>query len=210
MAPDGDLGRARAEELRASAAALGIEEVILMDHPDGSLRWVDALEGEIAEVLRCHRPGAVITFDIDGLYWHGDHIGVHERTTQAVVALGPEAPPLYYVRMPEGAMRGAAEAAHTRGGGPPESSLWGISPDAFGHASPPPSFSIDVRGWAGRKLAALRCHKTQAGSGSPFVWLDESDVRRWLGLELFRRAPIETAGGDVLERLAGVLSGGEA
>ena len=31
---------------------------------------------------------AVITFGEDGLYWHLDHVGIHERTTAAIRLLG--------------------------------------------------------------------------------------------------------------------------
>jgi N-acetyl-1-D-myo-inositol-2-amino-2-deoxy-alpha-D-glucopyranoside deacetylase len=204
LAPDGDLGSARGRELEASARALGISEVILLDHPDGCLRWEEDLDDEIADAIRRLRPAAVITFDSDGLYWHPDHIGVHEHTTSAVGTLGPEAPTLYYVSMPLGSMRGVVEAAQAHGGAPPDEGLWGISPDAFGVGAPVPSFAIDVRDRAGRKLAALRSHGTQAGERSPFHLIDESDVRRWLGVELFRRAPVGRAAGEVLERLGEV------
>ena len=202
LTANGDLAGTRARELEVSARALGIAEVILLDYRDGYLRWEDELEEDIHDTLTRYWPDAVITFDSDGLYWHGDHIGVHERTTRAVTALGPHAPPLYYVSMPLGSMRGVVEAAHGRGGAPPDQGLWGISPDAFGVASPEPTLQIDVRPWAEKKLAALRAHGTQGGERSPFGWIDETDVKQWLGIELFRRAPIESQGEDVLERLA--------
>ena len=80
----------------------------MLDHPDGDLRWAHVAELH-AEIVDGHRaatrPAAVITFGEDGLYWHLDHIGVHERTTTAVRSLGADAPPLYYVTMPHGVMR---------------------------------------------------------------------------------------------------------
>ena len=201
LVPDGDLGRVRGLELAASARALGVAEVVLLDHRDGYLRWDEAseLDQDLSDLLERYRPAAVITFDADGLYWHGDHIGVHERVTRVVGSLGVSAPPLYYVSLPAGAVRGLAAEAHARGGAPPEESLWGISPDAFGHESPPPSFRVDVRAWARHKLAALLCHRTQMGPASPFVWIDEGDARRWLGVELFRRAPVSAASEPLLE-----------
>jgi LmbE family N-acetylglucosaminyl deacetylase len=203
LVPDGDLGPVRARELAEAAGILGLAEVIVLDHPDGDLRWADvpALHDEIVlTIRRCH-PDAVITFGADGLYWHLDHIGIHERTSTAVLSLGAEAPPLYFVTMAQGVMRDVVEAAHAKGGAPPDSSLWGIEPDAFGDAAEPPTFVVDVRDWAARKLAALRCHRTQMGPHNPFAWIDESDARRCLGAEQFRRAPIESAGGAVLELL---------
>jgi LmbE family N-acetylglucosaminyl deacetylase len=196
-----DLGMVRVRELRDAAAVLGVAEVIVLDHPDGDLRWmhVPELHAEIVELIRRYRPDAVITFAEDGLYWHLDHIGVHERTYTAVLSLGAEAPPLYYVTMQTGVMREVVAAAHAKGGAPPDSSFWGIAPDAFGDGANPPSFVIDVRDWATRKLAALRCHRTQMGPNNPIAWIDEEEARRWLGVEQFRRAPLDAAGESMLE-----------
>jgi LmbE family N-acetylglucosaminyl deacetylase len=204
LVPDGDLGLARERELREAAAVLGVAEVIVMDHPDGDLRWDDVpeLHEEIVEAIRRCRPEAVITFAEDGLYWHLDHVGVHERTYTAVKSLGAEAPPLYYVTMPNGIMREVIKAAHAKGGAPPDSSFWGIDPGAFGDGAKPATFVVDVRAWAPRKLAALRCHRTQMGANNPIAWIDEDEARRWLGVEHFRRAPLESATPDsLLERL---------
>jgi LmbE family N-acetylglucosaminyl deacetylase len=204
LVPDGDsLGGVRARELRDAAAILGVAEVILLDHPDGDLRWdhVQELHGEIVLMLQRYQPDAVITFAEDGLYWHLDHIGIHERTYTAVLSLGAAAPPLYYVTMPEGIMLRVVEAAHAKSGAPPDSSLWGIAADAFGHCATPPTFVIDVRDWVPRKLAALRCHRTQMGPHNPIAWISEDEARQWLGLEQFRRSPLDATGDPILEHL---------
>jgi N-acetyl-1-D-myo-inositol-2-amino-2-deoxy-alpha-D-glucopyranoside deacetylase len=203
---DGDLGVVRVRELREAAAVLGVAEAIVLDHPDGELRWEDVpeLHAEILMMIERYRPDAVITFAEDGLYWHLDHIGVHERTYTAVLSLGAQAPPLYYVTMQHGVMREVVDAAHSKGGAPPDSSFWGIEPDAFGDGATPPSFVIDVRDWVPRKLAALRCHRTQMGPNNPMAWISEEEARQWLGAEQFRRAPLDAAGDPILE-LLGVI-----
>jgi N-acetyl-1-D-myo-inositol-2-amino-2-deoxy-alpha-D-glucopyranoside deacetylase len=203
LVPDGDLGRVRARELRDAAAVLGVTETIVLDHPDGDLRWehVPELHAEIVSMIERYRPDAVITFAEDGLYWHLDHIGVHERTYTAVRSLGAGAPPLYFVTMQHGVMREMVEAAHAKGGAPPDSSFWGIAPDAFGDGASPPTFVIDVRDWVPRKLAALRCHRTQMGPNNPMAWIDEIEARRWLGVEQFRRASLDGVDDSVLEQL---------
>jgi N-acetyl-1-D-myo-inositol-2-amino-2-deoxy-alpha-D-glucopyranoside deacetylase len=208
LVPDGDLGRVRTHELRDAAAVLGVAELIVMDHPDGDLRWDDVpeLHHEIVTTIERYRPDAVITFAEDGLYWHLDHIGVHERTYTAVRSLGPDAPPLYYVTTPPGIMRAVVEAAHAKGGAPSDSSLWGIAPDAFGDAATPPTFMVDVRAYIPRKLAAIRCHRTQMGPNNPLAWLDDGDARESLGSESFRRSPLASRGDDVLERLGEPVS----
>ena len=110
------------------------------------------------------------------------------------------APALYYVTMPHGAMRHVVEAAHAKVGSPPDSSFWGIAPDAFGEAAGPPSFVVDVRAWIPRKLAALRCHQTQMGPHNPIAWINDEEARQWLGVEHFRRAPLESFNGAMLEQ----------
>jgi LmbE family N-acetylglucosaminyl deacetylase len=202
LVPDGDLGRVRTRELGEAAAVLGVAEVLVKDHPDGDLRWDDVPEfhAEIVSALVHYHPDAVITFAEDGLYWHLDHIGVHERTYTAVKSLGADAPPLYYVTMPQGIMREIVEAAQAKGGAPPNSSFWGIEPEAFGDAAIPPTFTIDVRDWVSRKLAALQCHRTQMGPTNPIAWIDQDEARRWLGMEYFRRSPLQPGGDTVLEQ----------
>ena len=202
LVPGDDLGRVRANELQEAAKVLGIEETIVLDHPDGSLRWADVPEfhAEILAALHTLKPDAVITFAEDGLYWHFDHVAVHERTRTAVQSLGDEAPALYYVTMPQGAMRGVVDTAIAKGGRHLNAGFWGIGPDAFGSAARRPSFTIDVRDWVPRKLAALLCHRTQMGPGNPLSWIDEDDARRLLGTEQFRRARPHT-GPSVLEAL---------
>jgi N-acetyl-1-D-myo-inositol-2-amino-2-deoxy-alpha-D-glucopyranoside deacetylase len=203
LVPDGDLGRVRASELSDACAVLGAAEVIVLDHPDGDLRWDDVpeLHAEIVALIQRFRPDAVITFAEDGLYWHLDHIGVHERTYTAVKSLGAGAPPLYYVTMAKGVMREVVKAALAKGWTPPaDSSFWGIAPEAFGDAAETPTIVVDVADWVPRKLAALRCHRTQMGPTNPFAHIDQADARRWLGLEHFRRAPISLVE-SVLERI---------
>lgn len=113
----GDVGRTRRRELEAAARALGIGTVTLLDHEDGMLPWLssDLLRSGIEAEIRVRNPDVVLTFDADGLYWHPDHIAVHELTTAAVLVLGDAAPALYYVTMPPGSMRAVADhAAATR------------------------------------------------------------------------------------------------
>jgi N-acetyl-1-D-myo-inositol-2-amino-2-deoxy-alpha-D-glucopyranoside deacetylase len=191
----GDLGQVRVRELHAAADVLGIHEVIALDHKDGNLRWYEVPEfhKDIVTVIEDYQPDAVITFAENGLYWHLDHIGVHERTYTAVKSFGAAAPPLYYVTMPKGLMRCVVEAARAKGASGGDPSFWGLEPDAFGEAEIERSFAVDVRPWVPRKIAALRCHHTQMGPRNPIAWIDEDDARRWLGIEYFRRSPIDSA-----------------
>src|SRR4029453_15222224 len=163
LVPDGDLAGVRPRELHDAAAVLGISDVIVLDHRDGNLRWqaVPELHAEIVQLVERHRPSAVITFDEDGLYWHLDHIGVHERTYTAMQSFGADAPPLYYVTIPKGIRSDGVQAAREHDADVPDTSIWGIVPDAFGAGAMPATLTVDVRDWVPRKLAAIRCHRTQ-------------------------------------------------
>jgi len=200
---DDALGVRRMEELKAAASTLGIAELIMLNHPDGVLRWADVAElhADIVMAIRRLSPAAVITFGADGLYWHLDHIGVHERTTTAVQSLGAAAPPLYYVTMPQGILRPIVQTALGLGWTPPVKGFWSLTPDAFGIGAAPPTIVLDVHDWAGRKLQAIRCHQSQTSSGDPFSLIDEQDAQRWLGIEHFHRATFATTGAPVLELL---------
>jgi LmbE family N-acetylglucosaminyl deacetylase len=202
LVPDGDIGRVRGNELSEAARVLGVADVVLFDHPDGDLRWADepALYAEIVSAIREYKPDAVITFGEDGLYWHLDHIGIYERTEDAVRSFGEDAPSLYFVTMPSGVMREIVEHARAKGWVPPDSGFWSLGPDTFGLLAPQPSFVLDVRDWVPRKLAALLCHRTQMGINNPFALIDAGDARRLLGIEPFRRAEPAT-GCSLLEPL---------
>jgi LmbE family N-acetylglucosaminyl deacetylase len=203
-ARDDGLGSVRAGELRRAAEILGASDLLIFDHPDGDLRWaaVSDLLAEIALTVRRFEPAAIITFGEDGLYWHLDHIGVSERTTAAVRTLGPDAPPLYYTTMPAGVMKAIADHAASRGWKAPPKGFWSLTPDAFGLAAEPPTIVVDVADWAERKLAAIRCHRSQTGGDDPFAQIDAEQARRWLGVEHFHRAPVNAGRPSVLELLS--------
>jgi N-acetyl-1-D-myo-inositol-2-amino-2-deoxy-alpha-D-glucopyranoside deacetylase len=200
-----DLSLVRTNELEAAARALGVGDVLVLDYEDGMLPWVDParLEADIRDATIRSSADVVITFAEDGLYWHPDHIAIHERTTAAVAALGDTAPALYYVTMAPGHMRAVIDAVAARiSPGRDSYSILGVSDaDAFGAAVAPATLTIDVRAWATRKLAALRCHRSQI-AGDALDLLSDEEARRLLGVECFRRADVGSKDDAVIERLA--------
>jgi LmbE family N-acetylglucosaminyl deacetylase/glycosyltransferase involved in cell wall biosynthesis len=194
------LGDVRAGELRAAADVLGIRDVMLLDHEDGMLPWIDAggLEADILDAISRFRPDVVVTFDEDGLYWHPDHITAHERTTSVVANLGASGPALWYVSLPEGAMRAVVEAAPEQA--EDRAQILGVAdPDAFGSMAPAPTLVVEIGLCAGRKLEALRCHRTQV-EGGPLDRLAEEDAERCLGTEHYRRAEVGSRKDAFIER----------
>ena len=192
---DAALACERAHEMREAARALGAAEVHLWSHPDGDLCWAEVglFNAELVLMMRRRRPAAVITFGEDGLYWHPDHIGVHERVLTAVRSLGADAPPLYYVSMPHGAMPAIVDSARARGWTPPAKGFWSLDPNSFGLFAAPHTIAVDVTPHVPQKRAAIAAHRSQMGDDSPFSQMSDAEAARWLGAEYFRRA----AGGDV-------------
>jgi N-acetyl-1-D-myo-inositol-2-amino-2-deoxy-alpha-D-glucopyranoside deacetylase len=189
---DVGLGAVRRAELHEAAARLGIDDVILLDHPDGSLTGVEPalFRHEIVLAIRHLAPDVVITFGADGLYWHPDHIVVHERVTEAVVHLRGSAPALFYVVFPTGLMRTVVETAQANPGAPDDVSLWTIDADAFGAYAAPPTLVIDASAHVARKMEALRAHRSQIDAQSPFTWLTPQQATGLLGHEYFVRAEV--------------------
>lgn len=181
------LGERRTRELDAAARVLGVSDLVVLDHADGMLPWIDAavLEADIHRAVERLRPDVIVTFGPDGLYWHPDHISVYERTTAVVAAMGAGAPALYYVTMPPGQMRRVAEHVSAAGDVVP-----GLAdPDAFGAMAEPPSLVVEAGAFAGRKLAAIRCHHSQM-AGSPLAALEDGDAAHFIGTEHFSRAAV--------------------
>lgn len=182
------LAEARTREMEAAARVLGASELVWLDYPDGLLPSVDAgqLEADIAGTVVARRPEQLVTFDRDGLYWHPDHVALHERVAAAVKRLGDDAPSLWYVTMPNGAMRAVAD--HAAATGASHTPVLGIDdPDAFGAEAPPATLVLDVRRHAARKLAALACHATQF-HGSALAAIAPDEAASLLGLEHYRLA----------------------
>ena len=206
----------RARELEEAAAVLGIDEVTILDHADGMLPWVNArqLETDIRVVMRRTAPDVVITFGADGLYWHPDHIAVHERTTAAVATLGDDAPALYYVTMPAGAMRAVVDhaadvtAARDPEAAPPCSILGVTDADAFGTLAALPTLVVKTGQFAARRLRALACHRSQ-GRDCALALVDEHEAPRLLGTEHYQRADVGAQGETFIEQFAAPFPTGQ-
>jgi len=199
-----DLGAIRALELREAAKALGLADCVLLSHPDGMLPWLEdgELERDIATAIRNGSPDVVVTFGEDGLYWHPDHVAVHQATRDVVFALGPVAPALYYVTMPPGQMQAVLAAAAPRLTASSRRDILGIEDAAaFGAAAAPPTLVLHIGPFAAHKLSALRCHRTQV-AGGPFDQLSAAEAETLLGVEHYRRADIGARGPSFIDRLA--------
>lgn len=169
--PDADLADLREEEMRCAAAKIGLDEVTVVDHPDGRLAEVSfsTLVDEIALWLADRRPDAVITFGAHGVTNDPDHVVVGAATRWAVERLAESgmAPHAVYVVAPVFG---------------PGTKRYDLSPEE-GAAS----HRVDITAVAGRKLAALACHASQPDAAEEIAELRAALDREGAVYEGFTR-----------------------
>ena len=147
--PREQMGPLRQAEQRAAAAAVGVEDVRFLGHPDGRLELTLDLRRDIARVIRQVRPQRVLTSSPER-FWerigasHPDHMTVGESTLRAVYpdARNPFA-------FPELLADEGLEA-------------WTVA-EVWLTASPRADHPVDVTDVVDRKLAALHSHVSQVG-----------------------------------------------
>src|SRR5262245_32581192 len=150
------LARARGEEARCSADALGAQPPILLGFPDGKLgdyigdrSLLYRLTDRIAAELQRLHPDAVLTWGPDGGTGHPDHRLVSAIATQLLRAGAPGVPDrLFYMSFPVGAMR----AMNPQRGEPPL-----LVPEAKYFTVRVPFTQRDFD----RAQQAMTCHRTQ-------------------------------------------------
>jgi LmbE family N-acetylglucosaminyl deacetylase len=197
------LGAVRERELRAAGRALGAIAVEGLGFPDGGLAWVDrsAIEAELVATLRRWRPQLVLTFGPEGLYWHPDHIAVHELVGAALDTVANEGllPRLDYATWPEGWMSEMVAAVGSRG---LPTDFFGLSPEAFGAPAASITTVRDVRPFLATKLRALRSHRSQLRACRLLQEIPEDVAEEFLGREFFVAARPGRSDCRFLERAA--------
>jgi N-acetyl-1-D-myo-inositol-2-amino-2-deoxy-alpha-D-glucopyranoside deacetylase len=174
------LGEIRERELQVAAQELGVDWTACLHYPDGELPLIDheTAADELAALLALHATVAVLTFGPDGLYWHPDHIAARTIVSLATRRLARQID-VYEAAWPSGLMAQLVAAAQERG---LPTGLWGLEPEAFG-SDRSPTVVIDIRSVLGRKLAALRAHRTQVGADHLFAALPEDLAERFMAFE---------------------------
>jgi LmbE family N-acetylglucosaminyl deacetylase len=154
-----ELRALRESEQRAAAAVVGVEDVRFLRNPDGRVEPTLALRRDISRVIRAVRPDLVIAHSGDRVwdrvyFSHPDHLAVGEATAAAVY---PDSrnPWAHRELLDEGYPPHAVDR------------MWiiGLEPNHF----------VDVTAVFDRKIAALRCHRSQVGAGDD---LDQT-LRAW-------------------------------
>ena len=168
-----ELAGVREQELRCACAGLFIEPPIFLDYFDGKLAAVNEKKA-VARIIReiqIHKPQVLLTWPSDGLSGHPDHVTVSRWTKLAYQEIAKEkkAPiAVYHLAMPYSV---ANELDLSQLHSIPDEEI---------------SLTVDVAEAWEQKLAAIRCHRTQAGD-SPILAAGEEKQRLFLGKEYFTR-----------------------
>ena len=99
--PLAQLAGIRELELEQALGILGVTEHVWLDYRDGELESVSSKQAEskIAAIIEDVQPQSVLTFGVDGMTGHTDHIAVHHWTTAAFERAAPAGAGLYYATM---------------------------------------------------------------------------------------------------------------
>ncbi len=156
----GSLSQLRQDEQRKAAAEVGVSELYFLGYPDGALEVSQELRRDITRVIRIVRPERVVCQSPER-NWdrirasHPDHLAAGEATLQAVY---PDARNPY---------------AH------PDLLASGLEPhvveEVWLMASPRATVGVDITANFERKVAALRCHRSQVADAGNL----EKMVRGW-------------------------------
>ena len=81
------LGRIREAELRCAAIQLRLHELCFLDYLDGDVDQADPLEiiAKLSMLIRRIQPHVLVTFSLDGIYGHPDHIALAQFTGAAIM-----------------------------------------------------------------------------------------------------------------------------
>lgn len=184
LAPQAALAQLREQELRASLAALGVQEARIEDFPDfvtAADRGLDlhpGLDGVdpdelVAPIVRALdelRPRKVLTFAPNGSNGHPDHVATHRSVATALTRSDHRPAELYYY---------ASERPYE---GEPRNGF--LDPEEIRRLHLPPTHYVEVGSFIETKLRAMAHHQTQALSVMTFM----RRFSRRLLVETFHRA----------------------
>jgi LmbE family N-acetylglucosaminyl deacetylase len=145
----------RKKEQKAAADTLGVREVVFLGYPDQGLEDTPELRKRIVRLIRTYRPKTLVTSDPYRRYlWHRDHRIVGQVAMDAVFPYARD-----HLAYPDLLEEGLEPHKV-------EEILFWAADDI--------NFRSDIGATFDRKIAALRCHKSQMktfNSSDPFGWL---------------------------------------
>lgn len=157
----------RERELRCACAALGIEAPILLDHQDGYLTETDpeTIVAEILAVAADVHPQVMLTFGLDGISGHPDHVAIGRFASEAYHR-ATDLHALYTLAVPQSLTE---KLGMTQIRAVPDETI---------------TITVDISAVWEAKMSSIRCHATQITS-SPITQDRQQRQRLFLGKEYF-------------------------
>jgi N-acetylglucosamine malate deacetylase 2 len=150
VGPKSELGRYREEEVRCAARALGAREVRFLAFVDPSIeigepaKPIDAELGALADplldIIDQIRPDVILTHGTSGEYGHPQHRFTLKAVQEALRKVSPW--------FPDEFLTWAANAGVN-------------AEDRLTNKNDPADITLDVNPWVERKIAAMKCHRSQ-------------------------------------------------
>ncbi len=185
-----NLDTVREDELRRSAALLGVNVLRMLDYAEGDLATVDYhhLVGRLVEPIRMHRPEVVLTFGPDGVTSDTDHVTLSRAVGDAVQSAAE--PLAYEFDLEEDQIAWKiAKLYHLVVPADELTVLGPMGPAAgYGSSGQPPTVDLALGELVPLKLAAIERHVSQTGSDGPFAGWDPDRRDAWLADEHYRLA----------------------
>lgn len=219
------LGKVREGELRCTASALGIHELVFLDYRDSGMAGTDDntnpesfinipaddVIAKLVGAIRRTKPQVVVTFEPNGGYGHPDHIAIHKHTVAAFhAASDPEQYPeqgapwqperLFYTALPRSFFKEVRQKMEAAG---MDTSQF-ASAEERGWPDEDVNTIVDVSGFVDAKWQGLLCHRTQFGDNSFFRQVSEEEVKTMMSREFYALVEPKPADG---ERLSGLFEG---
>jgi len=184
----------RTQDLHASAAILGVRDVIQLGHFDSGMRgwevnaWPEAfvqqsterVASDLAALIDERQPDLVVTYDRFGVYGHPDHVKAHQVTVAALQMTTTRPKFLVVTVTPQNAARMMSSFSHDTGFLP----QWLIDMGEFGTPEEAIVEVIDARPWLSVKRAAIKAHESQVDNHF-FLGLDDAQFASLLGTERY-------------------------
>lgn len=155
-----ELIRLRQAEQTAACAVLGVQEVLFLGYPDGALEPTLELRRALTRIIRRLKPDRVICGDPSVLFYGNDYINHPDHRAAAEAAL--------YAVFPSAPTRPIFPELLAEGLEPHQVKEVYMTSDSA-HVNT----TIDITSTIERKIAALRCHKSQVDPG------DGQWIRDW-------------------------------
>ncbi|MBT0567118.1 PIG-L deacetylase family protein [Williamsia sp. CHRR-6] len=185
----------RRAELEASAQALGVHRLVMLDYPDSGMAGtpenanpaafanlpVAQPARRLADILIEESADVVTFYDSNGGYGHPDHVAVHHvGRAAAELASTPH-------RFESVANRDRVRAMMAANPAWDEEQT-GLDMDSFGVPDSEITVEVDVSAVMEAKRAAMVAHATQIGDFGPFLQMPIDMLRTVFGVESFRHA----------------------